>query len=96
MNEQELLREIDSLKRELAKARLKLTERGLIERAKGMRMKRYGLDEEMAYHWLRRTAMNRAERLAKVAQELTDGASESAHAPLACAPAPAARLKPVA
>ena len=59
------------LRVELAEATLKLSERKLVERAKGLLMKR-GLDEEAAYGLLRRTAMDRKLKLAEVAQLVID------------------------
>jgi len=58
------------LRGELAEATLKLSERKLVERAKGVLMKRHGLDEEGAYALLRKTAMDRKETLAEVARQL--------------------------
>ena len=62
------------LRFELAEAHLKLTERKLIERAKGVVMKTRGLDEERAYAFMRKTAMDRKLKLAEVAQRLIDAA----------------------
>lgn len=55
---------------ELAQARRHLAERKLVERAKGVVMKTQGLDEEAAYAFLRKAAMDRKQRLAEVAAEL--------------------------
>jgi response regulator NasT len=60
------------LRRELADARTQLSDRKLIERAKGVLMSRQGLSEEEAYARLRKTAMDRGLRLADVAQRLLD------------------------
>jgi response regulator NasT len=57
---------------ELAEANLKLSERKLVERAKGLLMKSRGLSEDEAYHALRKTAMERGVRIAEVAQQLID------------------------
>lgn len=62
------------LRAELAEANEKLSERKLIERAKGMLMKTRGLDEEAAYAFLRKAAMDRKMKLAEVAQRLVDAA----------------------
>ncbi len=62
------------LRAELADANLKLSERKVVERAKGMLMKTRGLDEDMAYAFLRKAAMDRKLKLAEVAQRLVDAA----------------------
>ena len=62
------------LRTELAETQLKLTERKVIDRAKGMLMKTRGLDEDGAYAFLRKAAMDRKLKLAEVAQRLIDAA----------------------
>jgi two-component system, response regulator / RNA-binding antiterminator len=62
------------LREELAEANLKLAERKLVERAKGLLMKRRSLDEQAAYELLRKFAMDRKLRLGEVAQQLIDAA----------------------
>jgi two-component system, response regulator / RNA-binding antiterminator len=62
------------LREELAEANLKLAERKLVERAKGLLMKSRSLDEEAAYALLRKFAMDRKLRLGEVAQQLIDAA----------------------
>jgi two-component system, response regulator / RNA-binding antiterminator len=62
------------LREELAEANLKLAERKLVERAKGLLMKSRSLDEEAAYALLRKSAMDRKLRLGEVAQQLIDAA----------------------
>lgn len=62
------------LRTELAEANEKLSDRKLIERAKGMLMKTRGLDEEAAYAFLRKAAMDRKLKLGEVAQRLIDAA----------------------
>jgi response regulator NasT len=62
----------ESLRRELADARSQLSERKLIERAKGMLMRRHAIDEEEAYTRLRKAAMDKGMRLADVAQRIVD------------------------
>jgi response regulator NasT len=56
------------LREELADATQKLSERKVVERAKGLLMKTRGLDEEAAFALLRKTAMDRKLTLAEVAQ----------------------------
>ncbi len=60
------------LRRELADARSELHERKVIDRAKGLLMKRQGLSEQEAYEKLRKTAMDRGLKLADVAQRILD------------------------
>jgi response regulator NasT len=64
----------ESMRRELADARTQLTERKLVERAKGILMSRQGLGEEQAYAKLRKSAMDRGVKLADIAQRIIDAA----------------------
>jgi two-component system, response regulator / RNA-binding antiterminator len=66
--------EFQRLKIELAEANLKLSERKLVERAKGLLMRSRGLSEDDAYHALRKLAMSKKLRLGDVAQQLIDSA----------------------
>jgi two-component system, response regulator / RNA-binding antiterminator len=66
--------EFQRLKIELAEANLKLSERKLVERAKGLLMQSRGLSEDDAYHALRKLAMAKKQRLGDVAQQLIDTA----------------------
>lgn len=59
---------------ELAEANLKLSERKLVDRAKGILMKNRGLNEEEAYHALRKLAMSSKKRMGEVAQSVIDTA----------------------
>jgi response regulator NasT len=59
-----------SVKQELAAATKKLSERKLIEQAKGILMKTRSMDEEAAYGALRKLAMERAQPMGKVAGDL--------------------------
>jgi two-component system, response regulator / RNA-binding antiterminator len=58
------------MKRDLEHARSELADRKHIERAKGLIMKRRGLDEAAAYKLLRATAMNQGRPIAAIAREL--------------------------
>lgn len=58
------------LRAELAEANQKLSERKLVERAKGLLMKERGVDEQEAYRLLRSLAMNRGKRIGEVAQDV--------------------------
>lgn len=64
--------EHQALRSELAAATKKLSERKLIDRAKGLLMKSRGMDEAEAYAALRKLAMERAKPMAAVAQDLID------------------------
>ncbi len=60
------------LRAELLEANSKLSERKLVERAKGILMKSRGMGEDEAYRMLRRMAMDRGKRLGEIAQQLID------------------------
>jgi response regulator NasT len=62
----------ESLRRELADARTELSDRKLIDRAKGLLIRRQGLTEDEAYSRLRKTAMDKGLKLSEVAQRLID------------------------
>lgn len=66
--------EFEELRRELESARSNLEDRKVIERAKGILMKRRGLPEDEAFRLLRKMAMDRKLRLAAVARELVAAA----------------------
>jgi response regulator NasT len=66
--------EFQRLKIELADANLKLSERKLVERAKGLLMQSRGLSEDEAYHALRKLAMSKKLRLGEASQQLIDAA----------------------
>lgn len=62
----------ESLRRELADMRTELSDRKVIDRAKGILISRHGMTEEEAYARLRKTAMDKGIKLAEVAQRLID------------------------
>jgi response regulator NasT len=64
--------EHQNLKHELATATRKLSERKVVEKAKGILMKTRGLDEDQAYAALRKLAMERAQPIGKVAGDLVE------------------------
>jgi len=66
--------DFQALRTELAEANTRLSERKLVERAKGLLMKTRGLDEEAAYAALRKLAMDRKLKLVEVAQKIVDAA----------------------
>ncbi|MDY8108808.1 ANTAR domain-containing protein [Fulvimarina sp. 2208YS6-2-32] len=63
------------LSRELDEARSELAGRKLIDRAKGILMRKRGLSEPEAYRLLQRCAMNENRRIADVAQSLISASS---------------------
>lgn len=56
------------LREELERARLVLSQRKIVERAKGILMRERGLSEEAAYGAMRKAAMNEGRRVAEIAQ----------------------------
>ena len=64
-----------ALKTELAEATQKLSDRKVVDRAKGILMKSRGLDEDAAYKALRKLAMDRGKSLAVVSKDLVDMAA---------------------
>jgi len=66
--------DFQNLREQLAEANLRLSERKLVERAKGLLMKSRGLDEDAAHAALRKMAMDRKLKLAEVAQKVVDAA----------------------
>ncbi len=62
----------EGLRRELADARTELSDRKLIERAKGILMTRQGIPEPEAYARLRKTAMDKGLKIVDVAQRIID------------------------
>src|SRR5688500_13037867 len=63
-------REYQSLRNELELTRLQLSDRKLIDKAKGLLMKRGSMDEEQAYHRLRKMAMDRNLKLSDLARSI--------------------------
>jgi response regulator NasT len=61
-----------ALRRELDDISKKLSDRKLVDKAKGVLMKARGLDEDAAYHAMRKLAMERGQTLAKVARDVID------------------------
>jgi response regulator NasT len=61
-----------ALRAQLGAAQSQLSERKLIERAKGILMDDVGLSEEQAYRHLRKLAMDRGQRLAQVAERVVE------------------------
>jgi len=67
-----------SLRGNLAATTDELDSRALVVRAKSLLMREHRLTEEQAYHLLRRTAMNRKQKLAAVARDFLANRSQPA------------------
>lgn len=63
-------REFEALRRELQETKNQLADREVIDKAKGILMKRNNLSEEAAYQLLRKAAMDRNMRVVEVARTL--------------------------
>lgn len=63
-------RRIEKLKQEIIDGHARLTERKVIDRAKGILMKSRSYSEDEAYHTLRRMAMEKKLRLADIAEQV--------------------------
>jgi len=68
--------EVKSLRDALGDAKLKLAERKVLEKAKGILMKDHGFDEDHAYAMLRSMAMRQNKRIALLAKEVIDTATK--------------------
>ena len=66
--------EFEALKQELEDTKLKLADRRDVEKAKGLLMKRRGLDEDTAYAQLRRLAMTRNLKMGDAARAIISAA----------------------
>lgn len=63
-------REYQALREELLHAKVSLAERKVVEKAKGLLMRRRGMSEDEAYKALRKMAMDGNKRLAEVAENI--------------------------
>ena len=61
-----------ALRRELDEVSKKLSDRKLVDKAKGVLMKARGLDEDAAYHAMRKLAMERSQPMVKVGRDIID------------------------
>jgi response regulator NasT len=61
-----------AMRRELEEVSRKLSDRKLVDKAKGVLMKARGLDEDAAYHAMRKLAMERGQSMARVARDVID------------------------
>ena len=66
------------LQEELADAKIQLSERKVIDRAKGILMKQRGMSEEEAYAALRKTAMDQKRKIAEIAESVVTAFSVGA------------------
>ena len=64
----------EGLKRELSVARDQLSERKLVERAKGLLMQRHQITEPEAYARIRKAAMDKGLKMTQIAQRIVDAA----------------------
>ena len=62
--------EMQTMKKELEKTRSSLAERKVIEKAKGILMKRRTTDEQTAFQMMRKMAMDKNQKLADVAKNI--------------------------
>jgi len=62
--------EIQSLRQELENTKIQLADRKVIDKAKGLLMKKKNMSEDHAYQFLRKTAMSRNLKLIEVARVL--------------------------
>jgi response regulator NasT len=62
--------EYQAMREELEAAKTKLSERKLIEKAKGILMQQKGMDEDTAYRTLRKLAMDKNVKIADIAEQL--------------------------
>lgn len=62
--------ELTALQQDVAALEGKLATRKTLDRAKALLAARLGLDDEQAYRWLQRTAMDRRTSMAAIAEEL--------------------------
>ncbi|MFT6558750.1 MAG: response regulator NasT [Sneathiella sp.] len=68
-------RAFSKMERELETARNELAERKTIDRAKNILMRTKNIDEEQAYNLMRRTAMNRNQKIFEIADSIIMAAS---------------------
>jgi response regulator NasT len=61
-----------AMRRELDEISRKLSDRKVVDKAKGILMKARGLDEEAAYHAMRKLAMERGQSMARIAKDVID------------------------
>lgn len=62
--------EYQAMREQLEAAKTKLSERKLVEKAKGILMQQKGMDEDTAYRTLRKLAMDRNVKISDIAEQL--------------------------
>jgi response regulator NasT len=62
--------QFEAVRKEAADLRQALEDRKLVERAKGILMKRAGLDEQAAFQRLQRLASDRNQKMAEIARTI--------------------------
>lgn len=72
-------RELQALRRELENTRARLRDRQVIDQAKALLIQHRNMDEEEAYHAMRKLAMNKSRKLAEVADEIIASLKGNAH-----------------
>ncbi len=68
--------EVKLLRDELGQTKVKLAERKVLEKAKGLLMKEHGFDEDHAYAMLRSIAMRQNKRIADLAKDVIEMATK--------------------
>ena len=64
----------EMMRRELAEARSQLSERKVVDRAKGLLMQRHQISEPEAYARIRKAAMDKGLKMAEIARRIVDAA----------------------
>jgi len=67
-------REYQAMREELTDVKLKLAERKVVDKAKGLLMEHKGMSEEEAYQALRKMAMNKNKKLVEISEQLINAA----------------------
>jgi response regulator NasT len=70
-------RNFQRLRDELLAVRTDLSDTKLVQRAKALLMEQQRLNEDQAYHFIRRVAMNRRSKLAEVAREIISASKKN-------------------
>jgi len=71
--------ELTTLEREVADLRERLEARKVLDRAKGILQKKYGLDEAAAYRWLQRASMDGRTTMRTVSEQVVAEADAADH-----------------
>lgn len=65
-------RECQAVKKELAQVKDKLSQRAMIEKAKGLLVEHKAMSEDQAYHTMRKMAMDQGKKISVIAGEIVD------------------------